>query len=264
MPITSKPKKRLKNLEIFEISLVSKPAVPSAIFVLRKKDDGSEELVLNHGPSIAWFEKRDEPDFSFVLGPVLTPEETDLQGDIISAEEIESAAHGFVKGSMRPGLQHRTMLQRRDCEIVESYVTRTPATIGKASIPVGSWMLAMQVYDPTLRKAITDGVLVGFSVGGQSAHENVKSDAPADDLTDPKLIGAVKTLERMVNNLTTDSESLRKRAVHAGLLAPTFDDLAEDQRVLSVLNKLGSALDEQVRAADRLGEKLARAGGRSR
>lgn len=110
----------------------------------------------------------DGDDHTFVWGPVLIPETVDKQGDIISAEEIEEAAHGFLEDSGRPGLLHRVMLGSRDATIVESGLLRAPYKVSKTqTLPEGTWVLGMNVYNEKVRKLIISGKLKGYSIGGQ-------------------------------------------------------------------------------------------------
>lgn len=110
----------------------------------------------------------DADDHTFVWGPVLVPEKVDKQGDIISAEEIEDTAHAFLEDSGRPGLLHRVMLGSRDATIVESSLLRADYEVSKSqTLPVGTWMLGMRVYNQKVRDLIVAGKMRGFSIGGQ-------------------------------------------------------------------------------------------------
>lgn len=109
----------------------------------------------------------ENPDFTYVLSPVLVPDSVDRQGDLISAAEIELAAHDFVESSQQAGLMHREMVSREQVVLVESYVARTPMTIGKTKITKGTWMAAWRVYNPELRALIKQGRLRGVSIGGR-------------------------------------------------------------------------------------------------
>lgn len=107
------------------------------------------------------------PDHTFVWGPVLIPEEEDHQGDIIDPVEILEAAHGFMIDSQRPGLQHKVMLRKKDVQIVESGIIRgSDLRFGSTVIPEGTWVVGMRVYKDSLRKAISEGKIGGFSIGG--------------------------------------------------------------------------------------------------
>jgi len=109
----------------------------------------------------------DESEFTYVLGPVLVPESVDKQGDIVSREEVEKAAHGYMEDSQRPGLMHRLMLGNRDAAVVESYLTRVEHKFGKRTIPEGTWMVGMRLYEERLRKLVLSGEMRGYSIGGQ-------------------------------------------------------------------------------------------------
>ncbi len=109
----------------------------------------------------------EHPNYSYVLAPALVPEAVDHQGDIISAEEIEKAAHDFMADSQQPGLMHKTMLRKHDSQIVESYILRSAQKFGKITYPAGTWFVGMRVYNPEIRKRIREGKLTGFSIGGR-------------------------------------------------------------------------------------------------
>ena len=114
----------------------------------------------------SFLKTEEHPDYTFVLGPVLVPDKPDLQGDVISSDEIEKAAHDFMQDSQRPGLMHQLMLGSRDASVVESYILRRSYKVGSRSLAKGTWMVAMRVYNKDLRKLIREGTLKGYSIGG--------------------------------------------------------------------------------------------------
>lgn len=116
-------------------------------------------------------EKRDEADHGFILGPVLVPDEVDLQGDSISSEEIEKAAHRYMIDSQTAGVMHQKNLSKRDIVLVESYVARDNMTINGVAITKGTWLAGFRVYDEKIRKMIRDGTFRGFSIGGSGESE---------------------------------------------------------------------------------------------
>jgi hypothetical protein len=132
-----------------------------------KTNSGSTAVRYNY----AFAKAEEHPDYTFVLGPVLVPEEIDKQGDIISSEEIEKAAHDYIQDSRRPGLMHQLMLGTLDAQVVESYVTRGEYHIGKQTIKEGTWLVGMRVFNKRLREMIRSGKLKGYSIGGVGVSE---------------------------------------------------------------------------------------------
>lgn len=131
---------------------------------LRKEDEPGEDVEI----VCEICKVEDADDHTFVWGPALIPEVTDRQGDVISKEEIEETAHAFLADGGRPGLLHKVMLGNRDAAVVESSVLRQPHKISKKeTLPVGTWMVGMRVYNSRIRKLVLDGELTGYSVGGQ-------------------------------------------------------------------------------------------------
>lgn len=129
--------------------------------------DTDDEPIEKFVQRCEFLKTEEHPDYTFVLGPVLVPEVIDKQGDIISEDEIELAAHDYMEDSQQPGLMHQLMLKRRDAQVVESYILRSPVKVGKRSIAKGTWMVAMRVYNDRLRKLVREGQLKGYSIGGR-------------------------------------------------------------------------------------------------
>ena len=82
----------LKDIEIFEVSLVSNPAVPNAMFQLRKNADDSVEQFTS------WFAIcKVNKAKKQVAGYALVPNETDLQKHAILQPDLENAANSLMK-----------------------------------------------------------------------------------------------------------------------------------------------------------------------
>lgn len=114
--------------------------------------------------------EENEP-FGFVLSPILEPEVVDLQGDIVSIEEIEKAAHGYMEDSQQGGFMHTEPLDQTDVVLVESYLARSDTEIAGVSVRKGTWIGGWRVYNKTLRKMIREGHITGVSIGGASEME---------------------------------------------------------------------------------------------
>ena len=142
---------KAKDIRMRSFSLVLNPA-------------GGEELMLwAHGEVL----KVDKSQ-RLVLGPVLIPEKIDLQGEIISAHEIEKTAHGFLKaaltGKARPGEMHTEFDKKLD--VVESYIMPCDGMINNQMVKKGTWMLCVHVNDDAAWAKVLKGHYKGFSVGG--------------------------------------------------------------------------------------------------
>ena len=118
-----------------------------------------------------------------VTGPVLVPENVDLQDDIISAEEIEKAAHNYVlklsfqddqafmkklglSGKSKRGFMHVEF--NRKIALVESYCAPCEMTINGRAIKQGTWVMTVKVFDDEAWNLVKAGRITGFSIGGRS------------------------------------------------------------------------------------------------
>ncbi|RLF98545.1 MAG: hypothetical protein DRN49_05730, partial [Thaumarchaeota archaeon] len=99
-----------------------------------------------------------------VYGVVLEPEVFDSQKDIVSAEEIEDAAHEFLAFYRKIDLEHNYVTKK--CYPVESYIAPHDMMLGTEKVKKGSWILGSKVTDPKIWKDIEDGVLTGYSIVG--------------------------------------------------------------------------------------------------
>ncbi len=124
-------------------------------------------------------------DQRIAKGPVLRPEVRDRQKSVVSAEEIQQAAHEFMiglrKGETTSGYMHRDFHKADErFPVVESYITEVDLVVprenrklvsgesgeGDIIVPAGSWVMAFKVLDDQVWEQIVSGVTKGFSIGG--------------------------------------------------------------------------------------------------
>lgn len=98
---------------------------------------------------------------------VLSPEETDLQDDIMSAEDIEKTAHDYLVNARVVGRVHRSKM---DADVVESYIApqdfNADGQFGPQVVKKGAWVIGIKVLDPMDWKKVLSGEYTGVSVGG--------------------------------------------------------------------------------------------------
>lgn len=98
----------------------------------------------------------------------------DLQGDIISADEMEAAAYDFVLHSRTAGEMHeRTGVGK----LIESIVLtkEKQAALGIDLGKVG-WWIGFQVTDDDVWKKIESGEYRSFSIGGTGVREALSAE----------------------------------------------------------------------------------------
>jgi len=107
-----------------------------------------------------------------VFAVVLEPDTVDLQGDIISAEEIEKACWKYNTESRIVGFRHQKEL---DAIVLESsivrgegyYFDRSVSATGESEmVKPGSWVAAIKINDNEIWDGIMRGEYRSFSVGG--------------------------------------------------------------------------------------------------
>lgn len=129
--------------------------------------DGDCSIKKSLGENEEWVIKSEEK--RIVGGLVLQPGIVDAQGDIISAEEIEKAAHSFLARFNRTsklGLQHSIFDQSFD--LLESSILKTTQKIGGNEFKKGTWFMVVRVKNEKIWKKIKQGKIRGFSIAGKA------------------------------------------------------------------------------------------------
>lgn len=101
-----------------------------------------------------------------VYGEVLVPDVEDSQGDLVSAEEIEKAAHEYLRNFRLVGDTHETLAP---AEVVESYIAPVDFTPESGEpIRKGSWVMVVKIQSDELWEEVRKGGYTGFSIGGEA------------------------------------------------------------------------------------------------
>lgn len=130
-------------------------------------------------------------DQRLITGPVLIPDNIDLQDDIINKEEIMKAAFGYmIKLAFRDdpdfltelgfrnnkserGFQHVEFT--RKMAVVETFLAPVDFEMNGRMIIKGTWVMTMKVFDDEVWSLVKTGKITGFSIGGRSKSRPVKN-----------------------------------------------------------------------------------------
>jgi hypothetical protein len=131
-------------------------------------DEGeSREPVTKEVRLLVPIEKSDDRPKRVSYGVVLEPDTEDLQGDVMTAEDIEAAAYDWMERSQAGGHMHTATIE--GAKVVESYIAPCDIPMetahGRETIRKGSWVLAMR-WPEEIWESIAKGDLTGYSVGG--------------------------------------------------------------------------------------------------
>lgn len=101
-----------------------------------------------------------------VTGVVLTPNEVDAQGDIVSEEDIADAMFRFMRDYGTLGYMHKDY--KRNLRCIECWQVRTDYIENGTLIRKGAWMMTVWVGDDEIWRKIEKGELTGFSIKGRA------------------------------------------------------------------------------------------------
>lgn len=151
--------RELYNANITHVSYVDKGANQKQFFFTKSDEqpDFKKEVDL--------FINKEDEEQKLVYGVVYEPDVEDSHGDVMSASEIEKAAHGFVKDARNIDKQHN--FESGVGEVAESYIAPADFDIGGNSIKKGSWVLVTKASDEVWED-IKKGEITGYSMAGKA------------------------------------------------------------------------------------------------
>lgn len=148
--------RELINAKITHVSYVDRAANQKQFFFMKseKQSDFQKEIKV--------IAKADDAQ-RLVYGIVYEPHVEDAHGDYMTPEEIEKAAHGFLKDAREIDKQHD--FQGGVGEVVESYIAPSDFEMGGEVIKKGSWVLVTKASDE-IWEQIQKGEITGYSMAG--------------------------------------------------------------------------------------------------
>ena len=116
-----------------------------------------------------------------VGGIVYEPQVVDTQGDWAEEEDITKAMHRFMEKYSIQTARIKVMHEGEShtFPIIESFQPETDITKGGKVVKKGSWWIMVKVTNDKIWKAIDDGRLNGFSMGGRAKGEQGSPQLPA-------------------------------------------------------------------------------------
>lgn len=164
---------RITNLIPSHVSIVDKAANKRSFLLMKGDTQPNVETDVR-------LLKRDEAQ-QIVYGVVYEPDVVDAHGDFMDAEEIEKAAHVFLKEFRNIDKQHD--FTSKVGEVIESYIAPADFELGGQTVTKGTWMMAVKVVDDVWQ-SIQKGEYTGFSLAGYGNVEKAQEtpQEPSEDV----------------------------------------------------------------------------------
>lgn len=156
--------------------------IPQAVYGVEEEDseepdesDGKEPKKEEEPEETKFMVKKSVDDQQLVFGWANVSERKngeqvlDLQGDMVSPQELEKAVYEYVLNWHTGGEEHNPMLQNK-CRLVESVVFTDEKLkamgIPQGTVPLG-WWIGFKVDDPRTWELVKNGTYQMFSIAGQ-------------------------------------------------------------------------------------------------
>jgi len=193
--------RELRNANITHVSYVDKGANQKRFFLTKSEKQPTFQK------EVRVFINKDEEEQKLVYGVVYEPDVEDAHGDFMSAEEIEKAAHVFMKDYRNIDKQHD--FNGGVGEVVESYIAPTDFKIGDEEIKKGSWVLVTKASDE-IWEQIKKGEITGYSMAGTAEVIEKQEEKP---VTKSNEDDEVKGFFNLLKNFFTGKTDVQKGAV---------------------------------------------------
>lgn len=105
---------------------------------------------------------------------VLSPDEVDLHGDIISEDEIKKSCHNFNKFCRKSNLFH--LVETDTFDIAESWCSPVDFSLDGKFIKKGTWLCTIQVHDTGLWELIKKGDICSVSIGAMAKVHKIEDE----------------------------------------------------------------------------------------
>jgi hypothetical protein len=158
--------------------------------------------------------------------PVLIPNETDKQGDVIPQKSVEKAAHEYMRNHRKVDTDH-DLLEGKGAP-VESWTLKEARTFtlpdGTESreYPEGTWMLGVE-FENAAWERVLNGDLTGFSIYGEAEEHSVDALLGTEQETEVAATAkeATGSTHQTMNSKQLDEEDLEEMV---GMLAAYFEE----------------------------------------
>lgn len=147
--------REIKNLVVSHVSIVDKAANKRSFLLTKSEEQPNVSRDMN-------ILKQDASQ-QIAYGIVYEPLVKDAHDDYMTAEEIEKAAHIFLKDYRQIDKQHDFTSQVGD--VIESYIAPADFELGGQLVTKGTWVMAVKVADEVW-SGIQKGEFTGFSLAG--------------------------------------------------------------------------------------------------
>lgn len=141
-------------------------------------------ISISYGPrKIKYKMQKANKHKQLIYGVVLEPEVLDSQDDFMLPNQVEQAAHNYLKKVARgkatvSKLQHRSrgfFKNKPSVVPVESYIAPTDFSYdGKEMVKKGTWVMVLHVEDPSVWDDVLAGKYTGLSIGGTGIRQELR------------------------------------------------------------------------------------------
>lgn len=204
----------IKNAQISFVSLVDKAANQRQFAIIKRA--GEAPPFEKSAPILKVDEEK-----RIVTGVVYEPDTPDTHDEFMTAQEIEKAAHQFLKDYRNIDKQHD--FTSGQGEVVESWIAKSDTTVGEQQIREGTWLMSVHVPDDEIWSEIKKGNITGFNMGGVGERVKQVTKSESEQATGLYMQNNFGALTPMKNLKPIFTRELKYKRTGEGALAAAKD-----------------------------------------
>lgn len=158
------------NADEIALLLESKIKKDNNISKQSKTYDYAAKQKINKDDTIKVEIKKADKAKRIVYGVVLRPNMFDSQGDIMTPEDVEKAAHLYMERARKLGQRHKKEILG---VVLESYIAPVSFELGSGKVEKDDWVLVTRVDDDDVWSKVESGEYDSYSVGGLGIRQSI-------------------------------------------------------------------------------------------
>lgn len=187
----------------------------------------------------------------FVTGIVYEPDVMDSQGDAMSAEEIEKAERWYMRNARGNDIQHNGV-QAEGIWLAECGITKADCVIDGQQVREGTWYITVGVDNPEIRKAIREGALTGFSMGGVTGYveKAAEGGSPPEHTEESGFMRLLKAIGRKLGIIEGPQEQKETETMTPTEKAEIIAEIRKAQEEETLVEQLKALIEQKKQTAE--------------
>lgn len=214
----------ISNEKIIALSLVGNPANGKEFVLFKSADKLDKATYIKSIHRI--IKSTDTPDWTTVYAIVEEADTPDLEGEVVTAEEVYKSCHSVDISKLLVDTEHN--LEGIPAKIVENVFALNDTEINGQIIKKNTWYVAIEIYDDEIKKAINNGEITGLSRYGVGNRTEVSEMENTDMEINKKILKSISKLpvneqNSIVGEIIKSYNTVKENRINNDIWQPVYE-----------------------------------------